>query len=77
MATVDGEWLGFCPDLTKDYGVGVALPRLLISSCDVANDITHLNQHKVTHILNTAITLPNTYPHVSVAMVTTHNDIHY
>ena len=66
MTTVARDGLGFCPDLTKDYGVGVALPRLLIASADVANDLSHLTTHKVTHILNTAVSLPNTYPHVSV-----------
>ena len=66
MTTVDGDGLGFCPDLTKDYGVGVALPRLLIASADVANDLSHLSTHKVTHILNTAAALPNTFPNVSV-----------
>lgn len=57
--------LGFCPDLEPDLTVGRALEWLLVGSQDVAQDIGTLRQLGVTHILNVAFGVSNTFPNVS------------
>lgn len=57
--------LGFCPDLTPDLQVGVAMDGVLVASQDVAHDLLELRRHGVTHILNVAYGIPNAYPDVS------------
>ncbi len=65
MTPQANEGLGFCPDLEPDYNVGVAMTGLLIGSADVAYDLSALQKHKVTHILNVAAALPNAFTDVS------------
>ena len=56
--------LGFCPDLQPDRKVGVVTEGLLVSSVDVAHDLSLLKQLRVTHILNVAAGVPNAFPNV-------------
>ena len=60
--------LGFCPDLQPDREVGVVTEGLLVSSVDVAHDLTLLKKLKVTHILNVAVGVPNAFPNVSACV---------
>ena len=60
---LEGEGaLGFCPDLTPDWNVGVAMEGLLVGSQDVAHDLSLLTHWRVTHILNVAHGVPNAFP---------------
>ena len=59
-----GEGLGFCPDLTPDLQVGMAMEGVLVASQDVAHDLMELRRHGVTHILNVAYGIPNGFPDV-------------
>ena len=38
---------------------------VLVGSQDVAQDLSLLSQHEVTHVLNVAYGIPNAYPNVS------------
>ena len=66
-AVGDGEvGLGFCPILSPDMLVGVAMDCLLVGSQDIAHDFSVLKELGVTHILNVAYGVPNTFPNVSI-----------
>lgn len=65
MEQEEARVLGFCPDLEPDLTVGRALEWLLVGSQDVAQDIGTLRQLGVTHILNVAFGVSNTFPNVS------------
>lgn len=56
--------MGFCPDLTPDLQVGVAMEGVLVASQDVAHDLMELRRQGVTHILNVAYGIPNAFPDV-------------
>ena len=60
------DGLGFCPDLmTQDLSVGVAMDGVFVGSEDVAQDLSLLRELGITHILNVAYGVPNTFPSVS------------
>lgn len=59
-----GKGLGFCPDLTLDLEVGVAMDGVLVGSQDAAYTLSELTRHGVTHILNVAYGVPNAFPNV-------------
>ena len=61
--------LGFCPDLQPDLSVGRAQERLLVGSQDVVHHLETLRGLGVTHILNVAWGIPNTFPGVSVSQM--------
>jgi hypothetical protein len=65
---VEEKALGFCPDLTPDLIVGVATDGVLVGSQDIAHDLMELRTHKVTHVLNVAYGVPNSFPDVSIAL---------
>ena len=46
--------------------VGVAMERLLVSSQDVAHDKEKLKELGVTHVLNVAYGVPNSFSEVSI-----------
>ncbi len=58
--------LGYCPDYSADMNVGVAMERLLVSSQDVAHDKEKLKELGVTHVLNVAYGVPNSFSEVSI-----------
>lgn len=53
---------GFIVDLEPDLVVGEALPRVFFGSQDVAADISILQNHKITHIINVGTGIPNHFP---------------
>lgn len=63
--------LGFCPDLTPDLQVGVAMEGLLVGSQDLAHDLGQLRSHHVTHILSVAYGIPPAFPTVRIIIPTT------
>ncbi|KAK6485032.1 dual specificity protein phosphatase 19-like [Huso huso] len=53
---------GYVQDLSLDLQVGVIKPWLLIASQDVAQDFETLKKFKVSHVLNVAYGVENTFP---------------
>ncbi|XP_006864123.1 PREDICTED: dual specificity protein phosphatase 19 [Chrysochloris asiatica] len=52
---------GYVQDLSLDLQVGIIKPWLLLGSQDAAHDLDTLKKHKVTHILNVACGVENTF----------------
>ncbi|XP_052038755.1 dual specificity protein phosphatase 19 [Apodemus sylvaticus] len=52
---------GYVQDFTLDLQVGVIKPWLLLGSQDAAHDLELLRKHKVTHILNVAYGVENSF----------------
>nr|XP_006636628.1 PREDICTED: dual specificity protein phosphatase 19 [Lepisosteus oculatus] len=52
---------GYVQDLSLDLQVGIVKPWLLLASQDVAQDFDILKKFKVTHILNVAYGVENTF----------------
>ncbi|KAK6483168.1 dual specificity protein phosphatase 19-like [Huso huso] len=53
---------GYVQDLSLDLQIGVIKPWLLIASQDVAQDFETLKKFKVSHVLNVAYGVENTFP---------------
>ncbi|KAM4626737.1 dual specificity protein phosphatase 19 [Discoglossus pictus] len=53
---------GYVQDLSLDLQVGVIKPWLLLGSQDVAQDLDVMRKYKVTHVLNVACGVENSYP---------------
>ncbi|KAM6946032.1 dual specificity protein phosphatase 19-like [Aplochiton taeniatus] len=53
--------LGYVPDTSWDLEVGVIKPFLLLGSQDAAHDFSTLKKHQVSHILNVAYGVENTF----------------
>lgn len=60
--TDNGNFRGFVVDLFADIQVGEILPGLLLSSQDVAVEFDLLQKYSVTHILNLATLVKNSFP---------------
>ena len=60
-----GRGVGYCIDLTPDKVVGVATDRVLVGSQDVAHDWDKLKELGVTHVLNVAYGIANSFSDVS------------
>ncbi|XP_077603678.1 dual specificity protein phosphatase 19 isoform X1 [Crocuta crocuta] len=56
-----GGSCGYVQDLSLDLHVGVIKPWLLLGSQDAAHDLDTLKKNKVTHILNVAYGVENTF----------------
>ena len=68
---LDSAGLGFCPDLQPDLSVGRAQDTLLVGAQDVAHDLSTLRRLGVTHIVNVAWGVPNTFPEVRYTTLST------
>ena len=68
---LDSARLGFCPDLQPDLSVGRAQDTLLVGAQDVAHDLSTLPRLGVTYIVNVAWGVPNTFPEVRYATLST------
>ena len=55
--------------MTPDLTVGVAMHGVLVGSEEVAHDLSRLNELGVTHILNVAYGIPNSFPDVSIEVL--------
>ncbi|XP_027034030.2 dual specificity protein phosphatase 19b [Tachysurus fulvidraco] len=53
---------GFVQDMSLDLQVGVITPFLLLSSQDAASDMETLKKFKVSHVLNVACGVSNSFP---------------
>lgn len=60
--TENGDFRGFVVDLFADIQVGEILPGLILGSQDVAVEFDLLQKYKVTHILNVATLIKNSFP---------------
>lgn len=59
--TENGDFRGFVVDLFADIQVGEILPGLILGSQDVAVEFDLLQKYKVTHILNVATLVKNSF----------------
>ncbi|XP_036400673.1 dual specificity protein phosphatase 19-like [Megalops cyprinoides] len=61
-----GTACGYVQDNTWDLQVGLIQPHLLLASQDAAQDFGTLRKYKVSHILNVAYGVENTFPELFI-----------
>ncbi|KAI1899499.1 hypothetical protein AGOR_G00062430 [Albula goreensis] len=64
--TESGTGYGYVQDNSLDLQIGVIKPNLLLASQDAAQDLSTLRTFKVSHILNVAYGVENSFPDLFV-----------